>query len=593
MLTATDENTPGCPQTNMSQTEILYNCYNDNNNNNGANDDNGVDNHSGVRGEVGVRVGGDKTLQSYAHTHSHLLLDSLPTHNNNLNGNSSKSMDDDLLYISPAISPLSMLSKLPQTLTQKAKTETSKVGDKLRALKRTVTHLKLLSTSSSSSLLANLLPGTTTSTALPQPRPHSLPLFLPPQDSVSSDVIESDRQKGFYLINRAFSSQPSLFPHPDTTHTFTSSSSSSLPLPRPLPLSLSHSESGTLCGANFTDPRYTQSKSSTSQTGTRDNSRDNGRPSSTPSLTFSSSSSSSFTETHIASSNLKPNDNDISNDNRNSNSNPFYIENDEIKTTEKERKEKFEIDLKLGINLNANLSAVNVASNYSSFVSSFATSPRSPCLQHKEMTPTHEYNCNESHRIPRGNSRDRSASQTSTPSSFTTSPPSFCHKVSTCQHYSVNDNENLNTSNGNGSNNENNNCSNNCSNNCNNDCNDENNTVKNDNCGLKKNSNKLFFACDIIKNAYQLDKMNVHFDKDYKHSERCRGNRKKNQLINYPSPCKSTSTVSIHGILSQGTEFSFILPAQNDNNFIGKRVSTHDIFIRTFSDRSFCFRNYI
>ena len=47
----------------------------------------------------------------------------------------------------------------------------------------------------------------------------------------------------------------------------------------------------------------------------------------------------------------------------------------------------------------------------------------------------------------------------------------------------------------------------------------------------------------------------------------------KRPLAKYPIPCDSVSTVLIHGFLSQGTEYSFFLPPQAENEFIGKRVS--------------------
>ena len=47
----------------------------------------------------------------------------------------------------------------------------------------------------------------------------------------------------------------------------------------------------------------------------------------------------------------------------------------------------------------------------------------------------------------------------------------------------------------------------------------------------------------------------------------------KRPIALYPVPCDSVSTVLIHGFLSQGTEYSFFLPPQEQNEFIGKRVS--------------------
>ena len=47
----------------------------------------------------------------------------------------------------------------------------------------------------------------------------------------------------------------------------------------------------------------------------------------------------------------------------------------------------------------------------------------------------------------------------------------------------------------------------------------------------------------------------------------------KRPIALYPVPCDSVSTVLIHGFLSQGTEYSFLLPPQEQNEFIGKRVS--------------------
>ena len=42
----------------------------------------------------------------------------------------------------------------------------------------------------------------------------------------------------------------------------------------------------------------------------------------------------------------------------------------------------------------------------------------------------------------------------------------------------------------------------------------------------------------------------------------------------YPDPCPSISQVYIHGMFSQGTEYSFFLPPQEQNRYLGKRVST-------------------
>ena len=49
-------------------------------------------------------------------------------------------------------------------------------------------------------------------------------------------------------------------------------------------------------------------------------------------------------------------------------------------------------------------------------------------------------------------------------------------------------------------------------------------------------------------------------------------NSKEIKIDKYPSPCKAVSTLFIHGIFSQGTEYSFFLPPQPENKLLGKRV---------------------
>ena len=56
-------------------------------------------------------------------------------------------------------------------------------------------------------------------------------------------------------------------------------------------------------------------------------------------------------------------------------------------------------------------------------------------------------------------------------------------------------------------------------------------------------------------------------------------NSSSNKIEAYPSPCTSVTKVFIHGIFSQGTEYSFFLPPQEQNKYLGKRVSAYVLAI--------------
>ena len=273
--------------------------------------------------------------------------------------------------------------------------------------------------------------------------------------------------------------------------------------------------------------------------------------------------------------------------------------------TEKE-KEKLTIPSKSG---NPQLAQT---SNFSSFASSFASSPSTPdSVFSKEILsePQNEGGQN----VYNVGNRERSISQLSTPSSFTSSPPSSFNNKSTNvfsegSSNSPNPNtrksffsyEMLNSAlNLNKSRNSMNKCNNDkpsisdlkCSNNNNSSSNNinssSNNNVNNDSNNNINNNNN---SSNNINNSNIDNKSNINNSNNSSSSGSSSNNATaaaaatitemnqdstpaKRPLAKYPIPCDSVSTVLIHGFLSQGTEYSFFLPPQAENEFIGKRVS--------------------
>ena len=244
-------------------------------------------------------------------------------------------------------------------------------------------------------------------------------------------------------------------------------------------------------------------------------------------------------------------------------------------------KEKITIPIKNG---NPQLAQT---SNFSSFASSFAYSPSSShsVFSKEILLERQNEGCQNVYNV--GN-RERSISQLSTPSSFTSSPPSSFNNKSTnvfsegssnspfFSYETLNSALNLNKSRNSlqkcndkpssisdlkCSNSNNININNNSNNNINmnNSSNSNINSINNNNYNNNKNdsgNNNATAAVATVSNDVNQDSIPA-----------------KKPLAKYPIPCDSVSTVLIHGFLSQGTEYSFFLPPQANNEFIGKRVS--------------------
>ena len=227
-------------------------------------------------------------------------------------------------------------------------------------------------------------------------------------------------------------------------------------------------------------------------------------------------------------------------------------------------------------------------STISSFASSFASSPSSPHSIFSKESSSLEPQGDGPQSVFHVGCRERSISQLSTPSSFTSSPPSFGVKSSPALPVG------LSTS-------------------------------------PSPNSRKSFFSYEMLNSALNMNKsrkvLHKCNDKSGMSDLKCSNGKTRNNNTNsnsdsncnncssssgsgggsggsvsgvapvavaantsdvsqgqgslpakrpialYPVPCDSVSKVLIHGFLSQGTEYSFFLPPQEQNEFIGKRVS--------------------
>ena len=209
-------------------------------------------------------------------------------------------------------------------------------------------------------------------------------------------------------------------------------------------------------------------------------------------------------------------------------------------------------------------------SNFSSFASSFASSPSSPHSIFSKDTLLEPQGDGAQSVFIVGN-RERSVSQLSTPSSFTSSPPSLRTKSNPALPDGLSTSPNPNTRQSFFSYEVLNSALNmNKSRSILQKCNDKagiNNpkwSISNNN-NNNNNSNNSSSSGSSSSGSSDVPAVVNDVNQESEPARR--------PIANYPVPCDSVSKVLIHGFLSQGTEYSFFLPPQPKNEFIGKRVS--------------------
>ena len=100
---------------------------------------------------------------------------------------------------------------------------------------------------------------------------------------------------------------------------------------------------------------------------------------------------------------------------------------------------------------------------------------------------------------------------------------------------------------------------------------DKNTRNDNNNNKINNNNNDNYSS---TYNNYNNYNSNIRVKESNSSHQHENGNQLNKKADGYPDPSPSVSQVYIHGMFSQGTEYSFFLPPQEENKYLGKRVST-------------------